>query len=191
MSFFDKIFGKKKIEDEDLFGFNEDEDTVFVNRFKSAGGMFFYCDSKQEGIEGLYNILKTEDINDVLCVDEELGAFLNVLDCNHSKYINPNQDIAFIKCEYLIVLDGSVMVTSDQMKHLKKTDLPKKVIIWAHPNQIISSTSDAMVKIRYNKQNNLPSNITNIYGNQVNGFADIATAKQLFLLLVEEENITQ
>ncbi|MDR2121708.1 MAG: hypothetical protein LBP34_01150 [Flavobacteriaceae bacterium] len=190
MGFLDKIFGKKNKEEiTSNLDFNdkeEDHDVIFAKRFKAGGGMFFYCENKKEALQYLQEILKNEDINEVLCVDSELISLINVLDCNYTSQGTGGQDIALINCEYLVALDGSIMISADQTYHLKKTDLPKKIIVWANPKQIISSSSVGLAKIRHNKRGNIPSNITSIYGNQVQGFSDIATAKKLYLLLVEE-----
>ncbi|PQL93981.1 LUD domain-containing protein [Apibacter adventoris] len=189
MGFLDKIFGKKKGKESEAFDWNDDkleEDVLFTKRFKAGGGMFFYCDNKNEALQHLQEILINEDISEVLCVEHELISLVNVLDCNYTTQSNQKQDIALISCEYLVALDGSIMISSDQTRHLKKSDLPNKIIVWANPNQIISSSSAGLAKIRYNKKNSIPSNITSIYGNQVQGFSDISTAKKLYLLLVEE-----
>lgn len=189
MGFLGKLFGKKKSSDDESLNIPDEEEgleVTFVKNFKAGGGMFFYCEDKQEALERLKQIFVNEDITEILCVDDKLISFINVLDCNYSSERNKNQDIAFITCEYLIVLDGSVMISSDQTYHLKKTDLPQKIIVWAHPDQIISTSSAGLAKIRFNKQKNIPTNITTLHGNQMQGFTDIATAKKLYLLLVEE-----
>jgi len=189
MSFLGKLFGRKKSDNGEPLNIPDEEDgleVTFVKNFKAGGGMFFYCENKQEALERLKQIFVNEDITEILCVDGKLISFIDVLDCNHSSERNKNQDIAFITCEYLIVLDGSVMISSDQTYHLKKSDLPKKIIVWAHPDQIISTSSAGLAKIRFKKQKNIPTNITTLHGSQVQGFTDIATAKKLYLLLVEE-----
>lgn len=189
MGFLDKIFGRKKENSSTDFDLNEDkleEDVLFTKRFKAGGGMFFYCGNKKEALQHLQEILINEDISEVLCVDPLLISLVEVLDCNYTTQGNQKQDIALINCEYLIVLDGSIMISSDQTYHLKKSDLPNKIIVWANPNQIISSSSAGLAKIRYNKKGNIPSNITSLYGNHIQGFKDISTAKKLYLLLVEE-----
>ncbi|MDR3272045.1 MAG: hypothetical protein LBT29_00980 [Flavobacteriaceae bacterium] len=191
MGFLDQLFSRKKNKDDDDEPLNlaheENMEITFIKNFKAGNGMFFYCEDKQEALEQLKQIFVNEDITEVLCVDGKLISFINVLDCYHSSEKNKHQDIAFITCEYLIVLDGSVMISSDQTHHLKKSDLPEKIIIWAHPDQIISTSSVGLAKIRFNKQDNIPANITALHGNQMQGFTDIATAKKLYLLLVEEK----
>ncbi|MGM5631914.1 hypothetical protein O2K51_13535 [Apibacter raozihei] len=187
MGFLDKIFGKKKKEYPEELDFNEEEDVVFTKRFKEGGGMFFYCETKQEALQHLQEVLINEDISEILCVDKQLISLVNVLDCNYTSQCSGKQDIAFINCEFLVALDGSIMVSSDQTQYLKKSDMPQKIIVWAHPNQIISSSSAGLAKIRFNKKENIPSNITSIHGNQVQGFSSSSTAKKIFLLLVEEK----
>ncbi|TWP23854.1 hypothetical protein ETU10_06375 [Apibacter muscae] len=192
MGFLDKIFGKKKkdeILDWNIVNQEEDQSVIFVEKFKSAGGMFFYNDDESEALQTLKNILIVEDISEVLCLNPKLISMLNVLDCNNTPICNGKQDIAFINCEYLVTLDGSVMVSSDQISHLKKSDLPNKIIVWASPDQIISSSSEGLEKIRVSKKQKLPSNITTIHGNQVQGFSGLSTTRKLYLLLVEESYI--
>ncbi len=190
MGLFDKIFGRKKKEEPAELDFNdkkeEEEDVVFTKKFKAGGGMFFYCENKKEALQHLQEILVNGDIGEVLCVEPKLTSLLDDLDCNYSVQGTGKQDIAFINCEYLVALDGSIMISSDQTYHLKKTDLPQKIIVWAQPSQIISSSSAGLAKIRYNKKGKIPSNITSIHGNQIQGFNSTPTAKKLYLLLVEE-----
>ncbi|MCX8677915.1 MULTISPECIES: hypothetical protein [unclassified Apibacter] len=189
MGFLNKIFGKKNKEETtnlDFYNEGEEEDVAFARKFKAGGGMFFYCENQEESLHYLQEILMNEDISEVLCVEPKLISMINQLDCNYSTQSTGDQDIALINCEYLVALDGSIMISSDQTYHLKKTDLPKKIIVWATPGQIISSSSVGLAKIRYAKKNNIPSNITSIHGNQVQGFSSISTAKKLYLLLVEE-----
>ncbi len=190
MGLFDKIFGRKKKEEEpselDFNNDQEEEDVVFTRKFKAGGGMFFYCESKKEALQNLQDILVNGDVGEVLCVEPKLISLINVLDCNYSSQGTGEQDMALINCEYLVALDGSIMISSDQTYHLKKTDLPKKIIVWAHPNQVISSSSAGLAKIRYNKKEHIPSNITSIHGKQIQGFNSASTAKELYLLLVEE-----
>ncbi|MCT6869594.1 hypothetical protein [Apibacter sp.] len=189
MGFLNKIFGKKNKEEAtnlDFYNDREEEDVAFARKFKAGGGMFFYCENKEESLQYLHNILKNEDISEVLCVDPKLISMINCLDCNYTSHSTGDQDIALINCEYLVALDGSIMISSDQTYHLKKSDLPQKIIVWATPNQIITSSSVGLAKIRYAKKDKIPSNITSLYGNQVQGFSSVSNAKKLYLLLVEE-----
>lgn len=185
MSFFERLFSRKRNNEEES-EIEDEEDVVFVKKLKEAGGIFFYCESDKEGLKYLQDILIIEDISEVLCLSDNLLPLLKVLDCNYNEELSSNQDIALINCEYLIASDGSIMVSSDQIKHYKKEQLPKKIIIWAHPEQIIGSSSVGLAKIRRAKQKKIPTNITSIYGFHENAFSEGENSKQLYLLLVEK-----
>ncbi|MDR1876102.1 MAG: hypothetical protein LBQ84_00605 [Flavobacteriaceae bacterium] len=189
MGFLDKLFGRKKTEGPTDLNFNdecEEEDVIFTRKFKAGGGMFFYCESKQEALQYLHEVFINEDISEVLCIEPKLISLIDALDCNYTTQGSGDQDVALINCEYLVALDGSIMVSSDQTFSLKKSDLPQKIIVWAHPNQIISSSSAGLAKIRYNKKGHIPSNITSLHGDQIQGFSSASSAKKIYLLLVEE-----
>ncbi len=168
--------------------FNQDVsvDELFATNFNAGGGHFLYCANQEETLENLHQILQYERINHIVCLDDELQNFLDKLKVSYQ--INPTEETRFnfLRCEYLIGYDGSIMLSSDQTSGRKIEDFPDNYIIYATPYQLVNNVSEALQKIRFSKKDRLPSNITCIRGKNMHDFSSIPNAKNIYLLLVEE-----
>lgn len=168
--------------------FNQDVsvDELFATNFNAGGGHFLYCANQEETLENLHQILQYERINHIVCLDDELQNFLDELKVSYQ--INPTEETRFnfLRCEYLIGYDGSIMLSSDQTSGRKIEDFPDNYIIYATPYQLVNNVSEALQKIRFSKKDRLPSNITCIRGKNMHDFSSIPNAKNIYLLLVEE-----
>ena len=168
--------------------FNQDVsvDELFATNFNAGGGHFLYCANQEETLENLHQILQYERINHIVCLDDELQNFLDELKVSYQ--ISPTEETRFnfLRCEYLIGYDGSIMLSSDQTSGRKIEDFPDNYIIYATPYQLVNNVSEALQKIRFSKKDRLPSNITCIRGKNMHDFSSIPNAKNIYLLLVEE-----
>lgn len=170
MSFFKKFFGNETTEttaevENNRYAPKEPKapiDEVFVKNFCGNGGKFIYCENLNEVHDNFLNILEENDWFETtaICFNEKLHVFLTN---NNIKFQNPiNPTFYFSSCEGLIADEGSIMLSSTQLKHYKPSDLPKKMVIFATTAQICGNKSECMqsIKKRYNTQ--FPSNITTI-----------------------------
>jgi len=191
MGIFDKIFGNKlknQADEQNKKPVNEvTSDTHFVEQFKDKGGKFLYCTTKEEVLEYLKNIFEENAWESVFCFDENLSKYLNVIDIPKKD----NATVFYTTCEHLIVEDGSILFSSNQLKEAKLTQYPTNFIVYATTSQLVHNKDKALTSIKQSFKNNIPSNISAIkdysphkkdpnflnYGN--------TNSKNLYLILFE------
>jgi hypothetical protein len=201
MSFFKKIFGSgsdtsDENKDKDVSPFNPElkipVDEQFTFNFKKNGGKFLYCENIDEVKDQLLNILEENDWFEceALCYEPKL---FHLLEENKLNFTTP-KDPKFILCgcENLIAFDGSILLTSNQIKQNKINELPANMIVFATTSQILESKSDGLreIKKRYDKAKAYPTNITTITYFEKAKEEDFmhygSSAKNLYLLLIED-----
>lgn len=162
---------------------NTDLDYKFAQLFTLSGGIFNYCADEAEALGILNKIIKIEQISSVFCCDEDLQKFLNVTKTDYSSVLTPQNDAAFITCEYLIAYDGRIMLSYNNILHFNSLKLPEKIIVMASVSQIVSNLSEAMAKIQ-RKEN--VKNLTSISGSKSQLDNPDKKNPKLFLLLLED-----
>jgi len=198
MSLFRKIFGSgnDSSDDDNQSEYNAPKksllpvDELFTYNFKKNGGKFLYCENLNEVREQFENILEENDWfeSEALCYEPKL---FNLLDENKINYTNPTNPKFFLaSCENLISDEGSVLFSSNQIKHHKPNELPDNIVILATTSQILESKSDGLRVIKKKYVKDYPTNITTIkYFEKVQD-EDFLTygscAKNLYLLLLED-----
>lgn len=162
---------------------NADLDYKFAQLFTHSGGFFNYCADEAEALQTLNQILKIEGISSVFCCDEDLKNFMNVVKVPTTEALEPENDAAFITCEYLIAYDARIVLSQNNILHYNSSRLPNKIIIMANVSQIVNNLNEAMSKI---KRNGNFRNLTSISGSA--GKLDVTSAvnPKLFLLLLED-----
>ena len=165
-------------------------DDQFTLHFKKNGGKFIYCENLNEVSENFENILAENDWFEcnAQCYDNRL---LYLLDDNKLTYNNTTPSVFFLSsCENLIADEGSILFSSNQLKHFKPNELPTNMIVFATTSQIVNSKSDGMRRIKSTHEKNYPSNITAIkYFEEVKeqDFLHYGSChKNLYLLLLED-----
>ncbi|QYJ67515.1 LUD domain-containing protein [Flavobacterium litorale] len=199
MSFFKKIFGgggdvSNNEKNAESSPFLPDEqlpiDELFITNFRKNGGKFLYCDTLPEIYEQFLNILEENDWFEceAICYDNKLFSLLDENKLNYNNPKNPNFILA--GCENLIADEGSVLLSSNQIKQHKPNELPANIVIFATTSQIVKSKSDGLryIKNKYNKE--YPTNITTIKYFEKAKEEDFlhygSAAKNLYLLLLED-----
>ncbi len=198
MSLFRKIFGSGNdaSEEDNQSEYNTPKkssmpvDELFTYNFKKNGGKFLYCENLNEVREQFENILEENDWfeSEVMCYEPKL---YNLLDENKLNYTNPTNPKFFLaSCENLISDEGSVLFSSNQIKHHKPNELPDNIVILATTSQILESKSDGLRVIKKKYVKDYPSNITTIKYFEKVQEEDFLTygscAKNLYLLLLED-----
>ena len=198
MSLFRKIFGSGNdaSEEDNQSEYNSPKksllpvDELFTYNFKKNGGKFLYCENLNEVKEQFENILEENDWfeSEALCYEPKL---FNLLDENKLNYTNPTNPKFFLaSCENLISDEGSVLFSSNQIKHHKPNELPDNIVILATTSQILESKSDGLRVIKKKYVKDYPTNITTIKYFEKVQEEDFLTygscAKNLYLLLLED-----
>ncbi|MCL9769264.1 lactate utilization protein [Flavobacterium sp. HXWNR69] len=165
-------------------------DEQFTFNFKANGGKFIYCENLREISENFENILAENDWFEcnAQCFDNRLLYLLNE---NKLTYNNDTNPVFFLSsCENLIADEGSILFSSNQLKHFKPNELPVNMVVFATTSQIVNSKSDGLRKIKSTHEKNYPSNITTIkYFEEVKeqDFLHYGSChKNLYLLLLED-----
>ena len=167
-------------------------DELFTLTFKKNGGKFLYCENLTEVKTHFEDILEENDWfeSNVLCYESKLFSLLQE---NKLTYFNPtNPKFLFTSCENLIAEEGSILLSSNQIKQNKSHELPVNIIVLATTSQIVGTKSDGMreIKRRYDHNKVYPTNITTFaYFKQAKEEDFLhygSVAKNLYLLLLED-----
>ena len=196
-SFFNKTSENKAVED--IEGKYMPEKIIpieerFTFNFTKNGGKFLYCENKSECDSFFSQIIDENQWENVviLCYhDFLLDFFKDKSKLNVSK-TNLNSKFFLTTCEFLVAIDGSLLICDKQIKSHKVNDLPSNFIVFAKISQFTETLSGGLNGIKSKYPNNLPTNITTIknFNSQVkenNNFLTYGSAaKNLYLLLLED-----
>lgn len=160
-------------------------DVQFAKNFIDSGGQFFYSENEKEALINLNEIIENIQIECITCFDDQLKSYLNRLNVKQSNETNDSCDFAFIGCEYLSAFDGAIIISARQSKGHLVSNLPPNLVVFATTAQFVSNVSEGLQKIRVNHGANIHS-ITSIRGRKMNNFGSSSTAKNIYLLLVEQ-----
>lgn len=201
MSIFGKLFGTSKKKSSDVPAENRGVhmpeldlpiDEKFTIYFKKNGGKFIYCDSDDEISSALKNIMEENDWQDSSFFSLD-GRLENKFANEHIIFSKSAQKstVFFTTCEHLIAQNGSILISSNQLKERKMNELPDNFIVYATTSQLTASLGDGLKSIKKKYQGRIPANITTIKHFQSNikeeDFLSYgSTAKNLYLILMED-----
>ncbi|SRR5690554_689898 len=165
-------------------------DERFTHHFRKNGGKFIYCEDWSEIIDAFDNILLENDWyeQDVFCVNDKLAKRFEGFNLNFNR--KPASKFFLSDCESLIAHTGAIMLSSNQVKEQKLTDLPHHVVIFATTSQIVDTISEGLRIINTQRSGHIPSNITTIQyfesKKERDFLSDGSNTKNLYLLLLED-----
>ncbi len=199
MSLLKKLFGNKdkseiKIKQSDKSSYFPDDkapiDEKFTYIFNKNGGKFLYCLNMGEILEAFNNILDEYNISesDIYCINKQLAPRFNNAKFNFDK--PANNSFFLTTCESLIANNGSILLSSNQIKEKKLNELPARFIIFATTSQLVDSISEGLRKIKNQSKTLIPTNITTIQDFETEKEKDFmsygSSTKNLYLLLLED-----
>lgn len=165
-------------------------DERFMLNFKNNGGKFLYCENNEEIMEVFDNIMLENDWYEkpAICFNPNLREkFKN---CNLDFQKSGDASFFLSTCEYLIANDGSILISSNQIKEKKLNELPYNFVIIASTSQLIDAIGEGLRGIKYKNKSRIPSNITTIKNFENNKEGDFmsygSSTKNLYLLLLED-----
>ena len=168
MGLWDFFFGKKhsdKPKKSPYLPETEDPlDIKFVKNFTSNGGFFLYNDSKELVFSNLDRICLENSwtLKQIVCLDKEISEILGVTYLNETFAKLNKFKALLIKCEYLISNSGKILLSDQQIRHLKLIDLPETILISAKISQFAKDVSEAMSNLKNKYKKNIPINITTL-----------------------------
>lgn len=165
-------------------------DERFMLNFKNNGGKFLYCENDNEVLEAFDNILLENDWYETscCCFDENLKSKFDKFNLDFTK--SGSSSFFLSTCEYLIANDGSILISSNQIKEKKFNELPDNFIILASTSQLVDTIGEGLRGIKSNNKQRIPSNITTIKSFETQKEGDFmsygSSTKNLYLLLRED-----
>jgi len=168
-------------------------DEKFTIHFKKNGGKFLYCDSFSEVSEALKNIVAENHWEELsfFSMDPRLEEKFSKENVVFTSNANASE-IFFTTCEHLIAQNGSILVSSNQLKERKLNELPENVIVFATTSQLVENIGEGLKSIKKKYKQGIPANITTLKHFQAtNENADDfltygSSSKHLYLLLLED-----
>jgi len=166
-------------------------DERFTINFKANGGKFLYCETIDEVNENLKLILNENNWNgdNALMFDKNLAQIFKTHNLNNSNS-KTNCNYFLSTCEYLISNDGSILISSHQIKEKKLKELPLNFVIFATTSQFVETISEGLRGIKNRNRNKIPFNITTIKHFKACDDKDFlsygSSSKNLYLLLLED-----
>jgi len=194
MSFFKNIFNSPKDKEpkESNLEFQDlSLDQIFVQKFINNKGKFLYCTTLDEVTDNLTEIVQENSWKQLICNDSDLLKLMTSTSIKTTKKFTNNFPL-FVGCEHLIAENGGILLSSNQLKETKISDLSADFIVYATTSQIVNSKGESLTGIKTRYKGNIPSNISAIknynpdckdkdfmsYGN--------TNSKNLYLLLFED-----
>ena len=93
-------------------------------------------------------------------------------------------------CEALVSQNGSILLSSNQIKEKKLNELPVNFIVFARTSQLVENISEGLRIIKGRSKGRIPSNITTIKDFESKQEIDFmsygSSTKNLYLLLLED-----
>ena len=165
-------------------------DERFMLNFKNNGGKFLYCVDDSEIEEAFDNILMENDWyeKECCCFDEKLISKFKDFNLDFNK--SAKAEFYLSTCEFLVANDGSILISSNQIKERKLHELPANFIILSSTSQLIDTIGEGLRGIKFRNKQRIPSNITTIKNFETQKEGDFMTygssTKNLYLLLLED-----
>ncbi|MFC7358345.1 LUD domain-containing protein [Jejudonia soesokkakensis] len=165
-------------------------DEKFTYNFNKNGGKFLYCENLEEVLESFDNILLENDWyeKEVFCINDQLIDRFEGFNLTFNK--KSSSAFFLSTCESLVANNGSILLSSNQIKEKKLHELPKNIIIFATTSQFVESISEGLRIIKNRSKNHIPTNITAIQDFETEKEKDFmsygSSTKNLYLLLLED-----
>jgi hypothetical protein len=165
-------------------------DEKFTYNFNKNGGKFIYCENWEEISETFDNILIENDWyeKEVFCINDQLTSKFDGYNLNFTK--NTQASFFLSLCESLVANNGSILLSSNQLREKKLHELPANFVIFATTSQLVETISEGLRIIKNKSGQYIPSNITTIQDFEINKEKDFmsygSSTKNLYLLLLED-----
>ena len=103
-----------------------------------------------------------------------------------------DSQVFFTTCEHLVAHNGSILVSSNQLREKKLNEVPENVIVYATTSQLVDTIGEGLKIIKKKYKSGIPANITTIKHFQSTNEKDDdfmsygSSSKHLYLLLLED-----
>ena len=162
----------------------------FILKFIENGGKFLYCENIDEVQKNFELIIQENEWTDedILIINKEIKSIYKLK--TEFKSSLEEAKCFVTDCENLIAVDGSILISSNQIHEKKLDNFPENFIIISDTRKLKNTISEGLSEIK-SKSNNIPTNITTIKNfNNIkddNNFLSYGTSsKNLYLILLEK-----
>lgn len=203
MGLFDKLFGggkrkKRSKETVQTRGVHMPDlkipvDEKFTIQFKKNGGKFIYCDSQEEVLEGLRNIIE-ENHWDGMPFYSLNPSLQQRFEKENLRFTHraSESEVFLTTCEHLVAQNGSILVSSNQLLEKKLHEIPLNIIVFATTSQLVDTIGEGLKIIKKKYRERIPANITTLKhfkpaSEESKDFLTYgSSSKHLYLLLLED-----
>lgn len=168
MGIWDKFFGKNKTQKPESSPFlpKEDDplDIQFAKNFTRKGGRFLYNESEEALHTNFREICKENhwEPEHVLSLQQAHSDSFNTTFIDKTSGSLKAYKAVLIECEYLISNTGKILLSENQIKHFKLSDLPDTVVVKAIASQLVRDVSQGMTLLKNKYSKTIPTNITTL-----------------------------
>jgi len=162
----------------------------FILKFIENGGKFLYCENLGE-VQKNFDLILDENewvSQDILLINSTLKK---QFDLNYNFSSSFEESKCFLtNCENLIAIDGSILISSNQIHEKKLKEFPDSLIILSDTMKLKNTISEGLSEIK-SKSKSIPTNITTIKNfdmiKEDKDFLSYGTSsKNLYLILLEK-----
>ena len=194
MGIWDKFFGKSKTQKSKKSPFlpNEEDplDIGFAKNFTRKGGRFLYNESKDILLSNFNEICVENnwEHQQILSLNQTNSDLFSTSYVNETSGSLKAYKAALIDCEYLISNTGKILLSENQIKHFKLSDLPETIVVIASMDQLVRDVSQGMTFLKNKYPKTIPTNITTlkIKSDPEEVAAYNTTSKSIYLLLEDK-----
>ena len=168
MGIWDKFFGKSKTQKSKKSPFlpNEEDplDIGFAKNFTRKGGRFLYNESKDILLSNFNEICVENnwEHQHILSLNQTNSDLFSTSYVNETSGNLKAYKAALIDCEYLISNTGKILLSENQIRHFKLSDLPETIIVKARMDQLVRDVSHGMTLLKNKYPKTIPTNITTL-----------------------------
>lgn len=138
----------------------------FATELKNANGQFIYCESEQNLIQSIQDLISKKGIRHIYCWENNIQRILKengIIISEDEKNLN-HIEVAITLCECLISRTGSIFVSSRQDAGRRLTIYAPIHIVIGYASQLVNDIGEGIEKMKIKYSNNLPSMISLITG---------------------------
>lgn len=172
----------------------ESLDINFAQELTNAGGLFIYCETEEEVINGVKFLMTDRKWERIFALEPKIISLLNKgqINCIFEHDQLTGSQASMTGCESLVARLGSVLVSTGQMAGRQIFIYPEIHIVLAYASQLVGDIKDALVSLRKKYDQRMPSMVTLITG--PSRTADIEKTlvmgahgpKELYVFLLED-----
>ena len=140
--------------------------TCFKNELETVSGKCFVCENEKDVFVQIRNFVSKRGFSYLFCKDKNLIPKLaeNKIPFSAEQEDFETMQAGITSCEFLVARTGSVMVSSALPSGRQMYIFPPVHIVVACESQLVNYVEDALLAIRQEYGNVLPSAITTITG---------------------------